>query len=420
MHDNKKASGVSKWWLSLLITLPGIPAADIVTDWSKIATQAIVTKAPRAGAVDFAIVHAAMFDAVNAIDHRYTTYKVDPLSPRSGASPEAAAAAAAHRALIGMYPEQAATLDAAYAASLAGLPDDDARAKGIVLGEEVPVAMLALRANDGRTLPVPVYTFGYGPGVYQQTTPFPPSGQPINTALSLVSPMVVPSVLVFRSYGPPGLTSARYTADLEEVRKFGALISTVRTEKQSEIARFHTENPNQFWGRNLSNFVASRNLETVKSARLMALFSFAQADAGIACFDTKYVYNFWRPSTAIQQADTDGNSATAADPAWVPYQNTPPHPEYPAAHGCVAGAVAETMEAFFDNPRVRFEFNSTVTGMVHTFGGPAELVDEIANARVYGGMHFRNSVNHGTELGRSVAKWIGRNALRPLDHGAKP
>ena len=276
--DKKKLS-VRNWWLALLIALPGAAAADIVTDWSLVTTQAIVTKGGRAGIVEFAIVHAAMFDAVNAIELRYAPYKVNPSSPRHGASPEAAAAAAAHRALLGLFPEQAATLDAAYVASLASLPNDVARAKGIVLGEEVADAMLALRANDGRAAPAPVYVFGFGPGVYQQTIPFPPTGQPVNTHFPAVTPMVMPSVLKFRAYGPPGLTSARYTHDLEEVRNFGSLNSTVRTDTQSEIARFHTENPNQFWGRNLSNFVASRDLGTLKSSRLMALFAFAQADA---------------------------------------------------------------------------------------------------------------------------------------------
>jgi hypothetical protein len=421
MRNRKKRSGVMIGWLSIVLALPGIAAADnvpnIVTNWSLNATQAVVTKGGRAGFVEFAIVHAAMFDAVNAIERRYAVYKVDPAAPSRGASPEAAAAAAAHRALVGLFPEQALTLDAAYAASLATLPDNAARTKGIALGEEVAVAMLALRANDGRGAAVPAYVFGYGPGVYQQTTPYPPTGQPVNTFLPGVTPMVLSSAWQFRAYGPPGLTSARYTHDLEEVRQFGALNSAVRTETQSEIGRFHTENPNQFWGRNLSNFVASRNLGTLGSARLMTLFAFAEADASIACFDSKYAYNFWRPSTAIQQADSDGNPATQVDPAWVPYQNTPPHPEYPAAHGCVAGAITQIMEEYFGRQRVKFAFNSTVTGTVHIYGRPQDLVDEIADARVYGGMHFRSSVRQGEALGSAVAKWAAKHSLQSRDKG---
>jgi hypothetical protein len=404
MHNKKKGSAPSKWWLPLLLALPGIAAADIVTDWSLVTTQAVVTKGGRAGFVEFAIVQAAMFDAVNAIDRRYTPYKVIPTAPGRGASPEAAAAAAAHAALLGLFPEQAVTLDAAYASSLATLPNDAARAKGIALGVEVAGVLLAARANDGRAAVVPPYVFGTGPGVYQPTIPYPPTGQPVNTFLPGVTPMVIASVAPFRAYGPPGLTSARYTRDLEEVRKYGSLTSTLRTEAQSENARFHTENPNQFWGRNLSNFVAARNLGTVRSARLMALLAFAEADASIACFDSKYTYSFWRPSTALQTTEA----------SWLPYQNTPPHPEYPAAHGCVAGAVAQTMEQFFHG-RVRFSFNSTVTGTIHDYNCPQDLEDEIADARVHGGMHFRNSVNHGEALGRSVANWISRRALQPRE-----
>lgn len=390
------------WWLSMLFVLPGLAAADVVTDWSLLATQAVVTKGGRAGALEFAMVNAAMFDAVNGIAGRYAPYEIVPKSPRNGASQDAAAAAAAHRVLAGLFPEQAGTLDAAYAASLAKLPNDAAVAKGIAIGEEVGNAMLELRAVDGRASPAPIHVFGTGAGVYQATTPYPPTGQPINTWMSGVTPFVIPSAAKFRPYGPPGLTSARFLRDVEEVRQYGSLTSTLRTETQSENARFHTENPNQFWGRNLSNVVASRDLGTLKSARLMALLSFAQADAALACFDAKYAYTFWRPVTAIQQTDA----------SWLPYQNTPPHPEYPAAHGCIAGAVAEILEQELDG-RGKILFNSTVTGAVHTYRCPEDLVDEIVDARVHGGMHFRNSVRHGAALGRAVASYIGKHALLP-------
>ncbi len=398
-----------------LLILPVVGQADIVTDWTAVTTSAVVAGAPRAGAVEFAIVHAAMYDAVNAIDKSYEVYKVDPVAPTRGASTDAAAAAAAYQTLKGLFPAQATTLDAAYATSIATIPSGMAKARGIAIGEEVAARMLELRANDGRTAVVP-YVFGTGAGVYQQTpAPYPPTG-PVNTFLPQVTPMVLLSPWQFRAYGPPGLSSARYTKDLQEVRAYGSLTSTVRTEEQSEIARFHTENPNQFWGRNLGNLAASRKLGTVRSARLMALLAFAQADAAIACFDSKYVYNFWRPVTAIQQADIDGNPATQADPSWVAYVGTPPHPEYPAAHGCVAGAVAATLASYFGTHQVRFQMNSLVTGTTHYYKTTDELVREVENARVYGGMHFRNSVEHGVRLGKAVAKWIEHNALERRAH----
>lgn len=403
--------------LSLLLgVIPVASSADMVTDWTAIATTAVVTRGAPAGAVDFAIVHAAIYDAVTAIDGRHHIYMIDPASSTRGASPEAAAAAAAHRTLVGLFPAQAITLDAAYAASLATLADGAAKNKGIAVGEEVAAGILALRANDGRNAVVP-YVFGSGPGVYQRTPPpFPPN--PINTFLPQVTPMVLLSPWQFRAYGPPGLTSARYTRDFEEVRTYGSMNSTVRTDEQSEIARFHTENPNQFWGRNLGQFVASRNLGTARSARLMAMLAFAQADASIACFDAKYHYNSWRPVTAITQADTDGNQATTLDPSWVAFVPTPPHPEYPAAHGCVTGAIAETIREYFDTKRVKLEFNSTVTGTTHVYRSTDELLAEVINARTYGGMHFRNSSEHGASLGKAVARWMTAHAFAPYrGHG---
>lgn len=390
-------------WLLMLLTLPGIAAADIVTDWSRLTTDAIVTRGGRAGVVEFAIVHAAMYDAANAIDRRFEPYKVRPGAPRAGASPDAAVAAAAHRALLGLFPEQAATLDAAYAVSLANLPASAARTRGIELGEEVAVAMLAARADDRRNANVPAYVFGIGPGQYQVTTPYPPSGQPINLQLAGVTPLVIENARQFRAYGPPGLTSARYLADLEEVRQYGSLNSAVRTAEQTEIARFHSEEPNRYWGRNLANFVAARDLGTVRSARLMALFSFVQADAAIACFDAKYTYQFWRPATAIQQND----------PSWLPFLATPPHPEYPAGHGCLTGAISRTMELVFARQRLRFAFTSTVTGTTREYTSPRQLRDEVMDARVFGGMHFRNSCEHGAVMGRAVADWVYTHALRP-------
>lgn len=402
--------------LTLLVgALPAVATADIVTDWSSIATTTVVTRGAPAGGVDFAIVHAAMYDAVNAIDGRHETYLVDPVAPTRGASPEAAAAAAAHRALVGLFPAQTAALDAAYAASLAPLPDGAAKALGIAVGEEVATRILEIRANDGRNVTVP-YVFGSGPGVYQKTPPpYPPTG-PVNTFLPQVTPMTMLSPWQFRPYGPPGLGSVRYTRDLAEVRAYGSLTSTVRSEEQSEIARFHTENPNQFWGRNLSTLVASRNLGPARSARLLALLTFASADATIACFDAKYAYNFWRPVTAIQMADIDGNPATQADPAWAAFVPTPPHPEYPAAHGCVGAAVAQTLREYFGRKHLRFSFTSTVTATTHYYDSTDDLVREIIEARIYGGMHYRNSGQHGAALGKSVAKWTIEHALRPRKH----
>jgi hypothetical protein len=398
---------------ALVGAVPMVSSADIVTDWSAIATTAVVKSG--AGAVDFAIVHVAVYDAVNAIERRYETYRIDPSSPTRGASSKAAAAAAAYYTLVGLFPDEAAALDAAYGASLESIPDGLAKTKGIAVGEEVAAGILQLRANDGRNVVVP-YVFGSGPGVYEQTPlPYPPTG-PIGTSLPGVTPLVMQSPWQFRAYGPPDLTSWRYTRDLEEVHAYGSVDSTVRSGVQGEIARFHTENPNQFWGRNLGAFVASLNLDTPKTARLMALLTVAAADATIACFDSKYTYNFWRPVTAIHQAGTDDNPATEADPSWTTWLPTPPHPEYPAAHGCIGGAVAQTFRKFFGTRRIKFTFSSTVTGTTHVYNTTDDLTKEIVNARVHGGMHFRSSVNQGVAIGRVVAKYVADNAFESIGH----
>ena len=195
----------------------------------------------------------------------------------------------------------------------------------------------------------------------------------------------------------------------------GALEGSKRTAWQSEIARFHTENPNNFWIRNLRETFATHNLSLVESARLYALMNVAHADAVIACFDSKYHFNFWRPVTAIQNADTDDNPDTVADAAWLPYMVTPPHPEYPAAHGCVAGATAETLQRFFGTKNLGFTFTSTVPDTVpHYYPTTDALVKEIVDARVFGGMHDRNSVLAGADLGRRVARWVYNTQFGPI------
>jgi len=257
------------------------------------------------------------------------------------------------------------------------------------------------------------YTFGSGPGVYQPTPPG--FGPPITPYLRFVTPFALQRADQFRAYGPPDLTSAQYAADLNTVRELGAANSTKRTAVQTEIGRFHTEPPFTFWSRNVRTIAVERNLDTAQSARFFALVHVALADSLIGCWDSKYYYNFWRPVTAIVGADNDGNPATDADAAWLPLATTPPHPEYPAAHGCGAGAVTEALNGFFGTNELRMTFTSTVAGTLpHVFNSTKELRDEIMAARVYGGMHFPTSARHGVELGRNVGKWTVKHCFRPV------
>jgi hypothetical protein len=386
--------------------------ADVVTDWDRIASDVLVANPTAHPFIHLAMTHVAMFDAVNAIDRGYSVYAIRPQADTAGASPEAAAAAAGYFLLSSLFPNQQGVLDSAYTASLAAIPDGAAETKGIAVGQEVAAKVIALRANDGRNSVVP-YIFGSGPGVYQATPPA--FGPPITPYVRFVTPFALQRADQFRAYGPPDLTSAQYAADLNTVRELGAANSQKRTAIQTEIGRFHTEPPFAFWSRNLRTIAVERNLDTAQSARFFALVHVALADSLIGCWDSKYYYNFWRPVTAIPAADTDGNSATEADAAWLPLATTPPHPEYPAAHGCGAGAVVEALNGFFGTNKVRMTFTSTVAGTVpHVFNSTKELSEEIMAARVYGGMHFPTSTRHGVELGRKVGKWTVKHYFQPV------
>lgn len=389
---------------------PQAADADVVSDWNA-TTQSIVVSKGAQGGVYFALVHIAVYDAVNAIDKKFSTFAVSPTAPTAGASQDAAAATAAYRVLLTVFPDQQATLDAAYAASLSAIPNGTPKTRGIAIGDEVGTKWLALRANDGREANVP-YTFGTGPGVYQRTLPGPPL--PITPWMAKMKPFALISASQFRAYGPPDVTSQRYAQDLNLTKALGSANSTERTPEESEIAMFHTESPNTFWSRNFRDLAAQKRLGVSASARFFAMMSIAQADAAIACWDSKYYFNFWRPITAIQAADTDDNPRTEIDATWAPFASTPPHPEYPAAHGCVTGAVAEVIGHYFGTRRVKVTLTSTVAGSVpHVFHDVHDMPEEVKMARVYGGMHFFTSVEHGVILGRKVGRWIDSNYFKP-------
>ena len=396
----------------------GTPAkADVVAQWNAIAADTIT---PPPGVVypavtpeelrpsfstDLATVHVAIYDAVNAITGGYEVFAVSPAAPTAGAAPEAAASAAACRVLAGLFPNRApqyATPCLPYQASSSGT---DATKKGIAVGIEVANGVLALRANDGRSTNI-VYVPGSEPGDFRGVNP-------VGTNSPYVRPFTLTSAAQFRADGPPALGSATYAADFNEVKALGGAGSVVRTAEQEEIARFHTEPPPRFWPRNLRPF-SSDDQSLIANARLMAMVWVAQSDVGVACFESKYVYEFWRPQSAIPLADTDGNDATVADAGWLPVVPTPNHPEYPAAHACAAGATAEVLRSFFGTKKLDFTFTSTVTGTEHEFGSTDEMIKEVQVARIYGGMHFRTSTVHGKVLGTKVGKWIANHYFRPV------
>jgi hypothetical protein len=397
--------------LACALALHALPAkADVVGDWNTTATTVILNKGAQAS-IHLAMVHVAIYDAVNSVDRRYSIYAVTPATA-GGASKEAAAASAAYNLLRTLFPDQSAVLDPAFAASLAAVPDGAAETNGVAIGAEVAAGIVALRANDGRNAVVP-YVFGSGPGVYQATPPA--FASPVTPWVAKVTPFALQSPSQFRAYGPPDVTSAHYAADLNTVKSLGALNSTERTAQQTEIGRFHTENPTTFWTRNLREFAATRGLRVDESARLYAMLYVAFADSNIACWDSKFYFNFWRPVTAIPAAGSDGNAATEADAGWTPLATTPPHPEYPAAHGCVTGAIAETLRQFFGTKHLNMTFTSTVPGSVpHFYETTDDLVKEVQVARVYGGMHYPTSTVHGAILGRQVGRYLAQHYFKPV------
>jgi type IX secretion system substrate protein len=391
-------------------------SADAVIDWNLtgITVALRVPLLSRAPGIDLTYMHIAIYDAVNAIDGRYTPFAVTPPNAASWASKEAAVAAAAHRVLVTFYPPQAAYLDSVYAAALSGLPNGEAKTRGIAIGDTVATRFLALRAGDGRTAIVPYTFLPPGPGVYQRTPGEPP--QPVFTWLPNFRPFALTTSSQFRAPGPPSLTSVLFARDFNEVKQYGSRDSSLTTPQQREIARFYTENPFAQIARNIRLFATARGLPLADNARLFAQLYVTISDATIGVVESKYYYNFWRPVTAIRAADIDGNPLTQQDTSWFPLCATPFHPEYPAAHGGVDGALAYGLEKFFGTKHIAITYTSTVTNTQHSFTDIRDIPIEVINARVWGGMHYRTSGEDGVSIGRSVAKWVARHYFRPV-HG---
>lgn len=384
-----------------------------VADWSLIAQNAIVAvgkKFPGEAAVYMGIVHATIYDAVVAVKGGYRPYAITPTVPPD-TSVESAVATAAHRVLVGRFPDQQAALDDVYSAYLNGIPDSEAKANGIVVGEEVGGGMLLLRAEDGLDSIVPYVQRPPGPGVYEPTAP----ATPLGTRLPHVRPLALDNASRFRPDGPPALRSWEYTLDFKEVKELGRSDSHIRNDRQTAVARFWTDHDIPQWNRNLLRLAAARGLTSIETARMLAMAHVAGGDAMIGCFDAKYHYLSWRPVHAIQRADTDGNRYTVPDPTWQPLLSTPNHPEYPSAHACHTTAIAEALESFFGTGRVRFSVDSLVTGQTRYYRRFKDAVLDVNNARVWAGFHFRYSQHDGSRLGRKVARYVVRNFFQPLD-----
>jgi VCPO second helical-bundle domain len=384
------------------------PAApDTYVDyWDGVANQAFTAASttPPDGAVISAYVGIAVYDSVMAIRGGYEPFAVDVDAPR-GASPEAAVVAAAYAILVHYLPAQrAAIFDPAYEQSLGTIPDSLAKEDGVATGEFVARVFIRQRADDGFRVPVqyippdpPI------PGVWIPTAPSPPLG----TYMPNMTPFSLRRPSQFRPGGPPRLSSRRWARDYNEVKEIGSRTSTTRTPEQTVAARFWGEPPIQQAHGSYRKFITDHGLDIVDASRFMAMTTVVAADALIACFDAKYHYAFWRPITAIRAGDTDGNPDTVADPSWLHLlPATPNHPEYPSAHSCLTPATGLVIARFLGTREIDFTIPSlTGLGDRH-YDRVSDLEYEVTNARIWGGIHYRTSVEVGTELGKKVERQV--------------
>jgi PAP2 superfamily len=399
-------------WLIAFTVLASaaLAAADVVTEWNEKALACATTakQLPFAAARTMAMVHTAMFDAINSIEDRYTPYKVKELAP-PGSSPEAAAIAAAHAVLLNLFPDQKTDLDAAYTASMAQVPDGSGKAAGIVVGEKVAAEILALRASDGADAPN-TYRPTTAPGVYVMTT------LPVGSQWGSVTPWAMERGSQFRPEAPPQLTSPEWASDYNEIKGLGRKKSTLRTSEQTDIARFWTITGPASWDPIVRQLAATSGRSLIENARLFALVEIATADAYIAVFDAKYTFNFWRPITAIRNGDIDGNNATEREPDWEPVVDTPLHPEYPCAHCITSSAAATVLESEFGTGPVRALTMTSpmVPGVVRKWITIRQWADEVSSARIYGGIHYRNSTVVGKAMGRKIGELAVQQYLQPV------
>jgi hypothetical protein len=412
---------------------PTIVRADAVTDWNLIASNSIVVTAgqpPPVSALSFAMVQGAVYDAVNAIDRGHQPYLVQPPSNPTD-SKEAAAATAAYHVLVGfddlpgLFPTQQSTLQPQYDTYILNLPDDPpgSRDAGVTIGQATARAMLTNRLNDGRGGPSPT-PYPVAPGVWRPTPP--------NYALDPapwvgnVRPFLVPRAEMLRTDGPNALTSAAYAEDFNEVKELGSLYSTTRTADQTDAAIFWQGHAHALFNGIFRTLAADQNLNIVDSARLFAMENLAAADAAIGCWNDKYYWQFWRPITAIREADTDGNPDTEADPTWLPLFDpstpvcalpslvTPPFPDHPSGHACATGAFVNTLQNFFGTDKIAVSVFSGKSCTTRSFDRFSDILSEVIDARVWAGIHFRTADAQGSVLGKKVAQYLKKHYFQPV------
>ena len=398
---------------SIVVGASAKARANVITDWDDKALAVVAPMTPYAAQRLIGMVHLAMFDAVNSIEQRYRPYLVE-LKAEPTTSKEAAAAAAAATVLATLDPKTASEMKAALASYLASIPDGKEKLNGVQLGEAIAVRIVEARANDGSEEP-DAYRPRTTPGVYVPT--------PITAASTWpnMKPFAMIKASQFRPNPPIALNSNEWAADFNELKDYGGKTSTKRSTQQTEIARFWLMVGPRAYHPLARELVTAKDMSVVDSARFMALVTVGLNDALIAVFDAKYHYNFWRPITAIRNGDIDENQATDREATWQPIDNTPMHPEYPCAHCILSGSVASVVKAVLggdDIPEVAMT-SITAPGVTHRWTNLTAFTEEVANARIWAGFHYRFSTRVGTNMGHQIGDYVVKNVMQPIVTGSR-
>ena len=392
-----------------------VESGQPVIDWNEIQLSIVNTPGAQPANIqptrNFAIVDAAIYDAVNAIDRTHEPYLISVRAPRD-ASETAAANAAARTALDELYPAEQSTIDAQYVAELAKVGDGPAKDQGIGIGEQVAADLLAIRANDGSSITPAPFVPGTAPGDFRPTPPNFPI--PVFTTWGQVTPFVLDSGSQFRPVPPPALTSDAYADAINEVQSLGSATSTTRTPEQTEIGKFWNPPIQNFWNQIADEVATAHHTDLPTTARLFAALNLSFADSAIAFYDAKYTYQLWRPVTAIRLADSDGNPNTVADPNWLPLAgNTPADPSYPGAHSTISAAGADVLASFFGDNQSFAVTSPALPGVTRSFDSFSAAATEAGLSRIYAGVHTRLDHVAGLTLGHDIANFVLDNALLP-------
>jgi PAP2 superfamily/Bacterial Ig-like domain len=401
------------------VTRTDIDPGDVITDWNATTLRAIQTSrtAPPVAAYNLALVHGAIFDAVNSIDRKYTAYQVADTVAPVNASQEAAAAAAAHKILIALYPSLTSTFDAQFTKSLARVADGQAETDGVTFGESIADRFLAWRKDDGSKTIVPYTPDTTNPAEWQPTAP--------NNAPALlpgwggVKPFAMTSDTQFRPDAPPAMDSAQYASEYNQTKQIGSLNSTTRTADQTETALFWadgggTYTPPGHWNQIAEQVTVKQKTTLIDNARLFAALNISLADAGISCWEAKYTYKSCRPITAIRNGDNDNNPLTVGDTTWQPLIVTPPFPEYTSGHSTFSGAASTVLASFF-GANYSFSTNSLgLPGTTRQFTSFSQAADEAGMSRIYGGIHYMSANLAGLDAGRKLGSYVVNNFVKTV------